>query len=70
MVENEPPYALSVHKLSEAVLTIGRKQVAHAVRIWRAPWKGGAFQWVQVPPGKSLQPEAAGAVMEVLFEFN
>jgi hypothetical protein len=27
--------------------------------------KGGAFQWVQVPPGQSLQPEATGAVMEV-----
>ena len=27
---------------------------------WRAPWKGGAFQWVQVPPGKRSsrkQPE-------------
>src|SRR5438067_6054220 len=27
--------------------------------------KGGAFQWVQGPPGDSLQPEAIGAVMEV-----
>ena len=27
--------------------------------------KGGAFQWVQVPPGETLQPEATGAVMEV-----
>jgi hypothetical protein len=35
------------------------------VRFARAPWKGGAFQWVQIPPGKSLQPEATGAVMEV-----
>ena len=29
-------------------------------RLWRAPWKGGAFQWVQVPPGKRSsrkQPE-------------
>jgi len=33
-------------------------------RLWRAPCKGGAFQWVQAPPGKSLQPEAIGAVME------
>jgi hypothetical protein len=27
---------------------------------WRAPWKGGAFQWVQVPPGNRSsrkQPE-------------
>ena len=31
----------------------------------RAPCKGGAFQWVQVPPGQTLQPEATGAVMEV-----
>jgi hypothetical protein len=31
----------------------------------RAPCKGGAFQWVQIPPGDSLQPEAIGAVMEV-----
>src|SRR5215472_16304789 len=30
-----------------------------------APWQGGAFQWVRVPPGDSLPPEAIGAVMEV-----
>jgi hypothetical protein len=27
---------------------------------WRAPWKGGAFRWVQVPPGNRSsrkQPE-------------
>src|SRR3979409_608188 len=30
-----------------------------------APLQGGAFQWVQGPPGDSLQPEAIGAVMEV-----
>ena len=35
------------------------------VRFGCAPCKGGAFQWVQAPPGKSLQPEATGAVMEV-----
>src|SRR3954466_13747650 len=29
-----------------------------------APCKGAVFQWVQGPPGNSLQPEAAGAVME------
>src|SRR5690242_17292597 len=34
-------------------------------RFRRAPCKGGAFQWVQGPPGASLQPEAIGAVMEV-----
>src|SRR6202043_2005910 len=26
--------------------------------------QGGAFQWVQAPPGDSLQPEATGAGME------
>src|SRR5262249_21556365 len=31
----------------------------------RAPCQGGAFRWVQGPPGDSLQPEAIGAVMEV-----
>ena len=32
---------------------------------WRAPCKGGAFQWVRIPPGELLQPEATGAGMEV-----
>jgi len=27
--------------------------------------KGGAFQWVEIPPGNMLQPEVVGAVMEV-----
>ena len=27
--------------------------------------KGGAFQWVEAQPAKSLPPEAIGAVMEV-----
>ncbi|HKQ88501.1 MAG TPA: hypothetical protein VJS43_17215, partial [Candidatus Acidoferrales bacterium] len=27
--------------------------------------KAALFQWVQGPPGDSLQPEAIGAVMEV-----
>jgi len=31
----------------------------------RAPCQGGAFQWVRIPPGKMLQPEATGAGMEV-----
>ena len=34
------------------------------VRTLSAPCKGGAFQWVQIPPGNPLQPEAIGAVME------
>ena len=27
--------------------------------------KAALFQWVQIPPGKMLQPEATGATMEV-----
>src|SRR5258708_35548736 len=37
-----------------------RPKGTRGVCIWRAPWKGGAFQWVQVPPGKRSsrkQPE-------------
>src|SRR6516164_1869153 len=29
-----------------------------------APRQGGVFQWVQGPPGDTLQPEATGAGME------
>ncbi len=36
-----------------------------SVWLWGAPCKGGAFWWVQVPPGELLQPEATGAGMEV-----
>jgi PDDEXK-like domain of unknown function (DUF3799) len=43
MVENEPPYGVSVHEMSEAVLTIGRKQVDHAVSIWGACVRAGAW---------------------------
>ena len=39
--------------------------VGSNVRNWRAPWQGGAFQWVQVPPRQPLQPEATGAAVEV-----
>src|SRR5262249_4138964 len=34
MQENEPPYALTVHELSESVMTMGRKRVQYAVDIW------------------------------------
>ncbi len=33
-------------------------------RLGCAPWQGGVFQWVKVPTGRSLQPEAIEAVME------
>lgn len=39
--------------------------VQHHRQQRRAPCKGGASQWVQAPPGKMLQPEVTGAVMEV-----
>jgi hypothetical protein len=48
MVENEEPYALSVHRMSEAVLTFGRRQVEHAARIWRQCMKSG--DWPLYPP--------------------
>ena len=41
------------------------KAAVRYVRSTCAPCKGVAFQWVQVPPGQTLQPEATGAVMEV-----
>ena len=48
-----------VRPLPRAFLPFGQRSLpACAV-------KGGAFQWVQVPPGQTLQPEATGAGMEV-----
>lgn len=47
-VENEPPYALSVHEMSEAVMTLGRKQVQHAVDIWRRCMESG--EWPAYAP--------------------
>ena len=38
----------------------GAARASRDDRSWRAPWKGGAFQWVQVPPGNRSsrkQPE-------------
>jgi hypothetical protein len=40
------------------------------VRFRGAPWKGGAFQWVRVPPGRMLQPEATGAAVEVTKQLK
>jgi hypothetical protein len=37
-----------------AVLCLDASQLARNGRDWRAPCKGGAFQWVQAPPGKPL----------------
>ncbi len=43
MVENKPPYALTVNELSEAVMTIGRKQLDYAMRIWRRCVESGSW---------------------------
>jgi hypothetical protein len=48
MVENEPPYAVSVHELTKAVMMIGRKQLAYAVRTWRDCIESG--DWPAYPP--------------------
>lgn len=32
--ENEPPYALTVNEIGEAAMTIGRKQIDYAIRLW------------------------------------
>jgi hypothetical protein len=32
--ENEPPYALTVNEIGEAALTIGRKQIDYAMKLW------------------------------------
>ena len=57
MVENSPPYALTVHEMSEAVMTIGRKQLDHAVRIWRTCMESG--EWPAYPPIVNV-PEMPG----------
>ena len=61
----------------DAVLRWGESRLIHIHRalrsgrieqrkcpFWVCAVKGDAFQWVKGPPGDSLQPEAAGAVME------
>jgi|SRR6266404_3204177 len=50
-----PPLTRRVRAFRQSCLMFLRN-----VGLWRAPWKGGAFQWVQVPPGKRSsrkQPE-------------
>src|SRR6202022_1127739 len=59
------PWSLQSNKADGAEGCSNPLRHGKRVRCWRAPCKGGAFQWVQVPPGQSLQPEAIGAVMEV-----
>jgi len=69
---------MSASTMSRPVVHLALElSVTSWVIAYRLPWsdkvrlqrvcavKGGAFQWVQIPPGETLQPEATGAVMEV-----
>jgi len=54
--------------VAEMVITVATERQLPSklnVRTGCAPCKGGAFQWVQAPSGKLLQPETTGATMEV-----
>jgi hypothetical protein len=66
-VENEPPYALTVNDLSEAVLHIGRRRLAVAIKIWRECMESG--NWPAYPP-ETNYPEYPGsrAVQWDVFE--
>lgn len=55
--ENEDPHALTVNEIDEAALTIGRKQVAYAVDIWRDCMKRN--RWPAYPP-RIIRPELPG----------
>src|SRR5215469_876343 len=57
--------ALSLSPQLREIARVVEQTRPDIVHIGGAPWQGGAFQWVQVPPGDSLPPEAIGAVMEV-----
>jgi hypothetical protein len=56
MVENEPPYALTVHEMSEAVMTIGRKQLDYAIRIWRECIMNTTARFEAIPAARSEEP--------------
>jgi hypothetical protein len=46
--ENVAPYAITVCELPEAVITMGRKKLEHAIGIWRACMR--ADTWPAYPP--------------------
>jgi hypothetical protein len=52
--ENEPPYALTVNEIGEAALTIGRKQVDYAVKLWRHCITKGIWP---AYPNRIIRPE-------------
>jgi hypothetical protein len=55
--ENEPPYALTVNEIVEAAMTIGRKQVAYAIRMWSYCLTKDV--WPAYPP-RIIRPELPG----------
>jgi len=57
-VENEPPFALTVNDLSEAVLTIGRRRLRAAIERWKRCMK--LNDWPAYPT-TCLYPEFPGA---------
>lgn len=48
-LEDEPPYALTVSELPESAMTMGRKKVEHAIRLWRECM--GTNRFPAYPPG-------------------
>jgi len=57
----DPAFAKSNRaKLPSSVNPLGDDEQRRLVRLWRAPWKGGAFQWVQIPPGKRSSRKQPG----------
>lgn len=46
--ENSDPFALTVNQIGEAALTIGRKQIDYAIRIWRDCVN--QYRWPGYPP--------------------
>ena len=57
-------------KTQSQIAFIQRRELLSNVSFGGAPWKGGAFQWVRVPPGEMLQPEATGATVEVTKQLK
>lgn len=55
--ENEPPYAVTVCELTEAVLTMGRKKLEHAIRLWGACMRANV--WPSYP-ADVVYPEYPG----------
>jgi hypothetical protein len=55
--ENEAPYSLTVNEIGEAALTIGRKQLAYAIGLWRDCM--AANNWPGYPQ-RIIRPELPG----------